>query len=157
MKISLIAAKSENNVIGNGAIIPWAVKGEQLIFKALTFHQWVLVGRKTFASMGVLPNRKYAVITRSTTFEKQKNVIPFNGIETALAELSKITDTVFIAGGGQIYTNSISEVDVIHVSTIHKKVAGDIYFPEIPENFTKIFTQHFTSNIDYTYEIWQKS
>ncbi|WP_237249774.1 dihydrofolate reductase, partial [Salmonella enterica] len=64
LKISLISATSENGVIGNGPDIPWSAKGEQLLFKALTYNQWLLVGRKTFDSMGVLPNRKYAVVSR---------------------------------------------------------------------------------------------
>ena len=53
LKISLISAVSENGVIGSGPDIPWSVKGEQLLFKALTYNQWLLVGRKTFDSMGV--------------------------------------------------------------------------------------------------------
>ena len=51
MKLSLMVAVSENNVIGSGLDIPWQVKGEQLLFKAITFNQWLLVGRKTFESM----------------------------------------------------------------------------------------------------------
>ncbi|MGQ9093919.1 dihydrofolate reductase, partial [Klebsiella pneumoniae] len=63
MKLSLMAAISKNGVIGNGPDIPWSAKGEQLLFKAITYNQWLLVGRKTFESMGALPNRKYAVVT----------------------------------------------------------------------------------------------
>ena len=61
MKLSLIAAVAENGVIGSGSNIPWQAKGEQLLFKAMTYNQWLLVGRKTFESMGKLPNRKHAV------------------------------------------------------------------------------------------------
>ncbi|MBG1994551.1 dihydrofolate reductase [Klebsiella pneumoniae] len=66
MKLSLMVAISKNGVIGNGPDIPWSAKGEQLLFKAITYNQWLLVGRKTFESMGALPNRKYAVVTRSS-------------------------------------------------------------------------------------------
>ncbi|EPK6470324.1 TPA: dihydrofolate reductase, partial [Escherichia coli] len=52
MKVSLMAAKAKNGVIGCGPDIPWSAKGEQLLFKALTYNQWLLVGRKTFESMG---------------------------------------------------------------------------------------------------------
>ncbi|MDZ7084297.1 dihydrofolate reductase, partial [Escherichia coli] len=78
MKISLISAVSENGVIGSGPDIPWSVKGEQLLFKALTYNQWLLVGRKTFDSMGVLPNgtvaklamRQPFVLFKGLTFQK---------------------------------------------------------------------------------------
>ncbi|SGZ03588.1 Dihydrofolate reductase [Moritella viscosa] len=72
MKLSLMAAKSLNGIIGNGPDIPWRAKGEQLLFKAMTYNQWLLVGRKTFESMGSLPNRKYAVISRSDFVSEDK-------------------------------------------------------------------------------------
>ena len=78
MKLSLIAAVSENGVIGSGLDIPWSVKGEQLLFKATTYNQWLIVGRKTFESMGKLPNRKYAVITRSELKSDDKDVFYFH-------------------------------------------------------------------------------
>ena len=84
MKLSLMVAKSKNGIIGNGPDIPWSVKGEQLLFKAITYNQWLLVGRKTFESMGVLPNRKYAVVTRSEFTSSDENVIVFPSIEAAL-------------------------------------------------------------------------
>ncbi|MGS3881631.1 dihydrofolate reductase, partial [Escherichia coli] len=64
MKVSLMAAKAKNGVIGCGPDIPWSAKGEQLLFKALTYNQWLLVGRKTFESMGALPNRKYGTVAK---------------------------------------------------------------------------------------------
>ncbi|HID5493883.1 TPA: dihydrofolate reductase, partial [Klebsiella pneumoniae] len=119
MKISLISAVSENGVIGSGPDIPWSAKGEQLIFKALTYNQWLLVGRKTFDSMGVLPNRKYAVVSKNGISGSNENVLVFPSIENALRELSKITDHVYISGGGQIYESLIEKADMIHLSTIH--------------------------------------
>lgn len=152
MKLSLIAARSENGVIGSGLDIPWNARGEQLLFKALTYNQWLLVGRKTFESMGMLPNRKYAVISRK--YEQYEGVLVFPSIKTAIHELSSITNHVFVSGGGQIYEALISQVSTIHISTVHEKVDGDIYFPEIPEYFSLTFEQKFQSNIDYTYQIW---
>ncbi|EKI9601897.1 TPA: dihydrofolate reductase, partial [Escherichia coli] len=97
MKISLISAVSENGVIGSGPDIPWSVKGEQLLFKALTYNQWLLVGRKTFDSMGVLPNRKYAVVSKNGISSSNENVLVFPSIENALKELSKVTDHVYVS------------------------------------------------------------
>lgn len=157
LKLSLIAAISENGVIGNGPHIPWMAKGEQLLFKALTYNQWLLVGRKTFESMGNLPHRKYAVITRSNFRPTEDNVLAFSSIEAALEKLGTLTDHVLIVGGGQIFREMIEKADILHISTIHKVVNGDVHFPEIPADFRRIFSQRFTSNIDYTYEIWERS
>jgi len=156
LKISLISARSENGVIGNGPDIPWTAKGEQLLFKALTHNQWLLVGRKTFESMGVLPNRKYAVVSKNGISSVPEDVLVFSSIESALQELPKVTDHLFIAGGGQIYSNLIEKADTIHLSTVHTIVDGDVRFPEILDNYNLVFEQLFSSNIDYTYQIWQK-
>ena len=156
MKLSLIAAKSTNGIIGNGPDTPWSAKGEQLIFKALTFNQWLLVGRKTFESMGVLPNRKYAVVSRSGLTTDNDNVLVFPSIEAALEHMPNYTEHLIISGGGEIYKSTIAMADTLHLSTIHQAVEGDILFPQIPQNFTPVFEQAFESNINYSYQIWQK-
>ena len=157
MHISLMAAKSENNVIGAGPKIPWRAKGEQLLFKALTYNQWLLVGRKTFEDMGVLPDRKYAILTSSTTIQETKDIKVFSSIDNAFSTMADITDHLMIAGGGQIYESTIHMADTLHVSTIHCEADGDVFFPEIPRAFSPVFSQKFMSNIDYTYQIFQKN
>ena len=156
MIISLMAAKSDNNVIGNNAEIPWKAEGEQFLFKAMTYNHWLLVGRITFEAMGKLPNRKYAVISSSTEERTDEDVCFFNSVEPALDYLSDKTDLVVVSGGGQIYAEMISTVDVIHLSVIHCQVEGNVFFPKIPDEFKMVFSQDFRSNIDYTYQIWTK-
>lgn len=156
MKLSLMAAISRNGVIGNGPDIPWSAKGEQLLFKAITYNQWLLVGRKTFESMGALPNRKYAVVTRSNFTSDNENVIVFASIQDALSQLENMTNHVIVSGGGEIYKNLIDKVDTLHISTIDIEPEGDVYFPEIPSDFRPVFIQDFVSNINYSYQIWQK-
>lgn len=156
MKLSLMAAKSDNNIIGNNLEIPWKAEGEQLLFKAMTYNHWILVGRKTFEAMGKLPNRKYAVISNSRKEQIGEDVCFFKSIEKALSYLSDKAETVVVSGGGQIYHEFISMVDVIHLSVIHCDVKGNVFFPEIPEEFKMVFSQDFKSNIDYTYQIWTK-
>jgi len=157
MKLSLIVAKAENNVIGSDSEIPWDVKGEQLIFKALTYNHWLIVGRKTFESMGRLPNRKYAVISNTLERSNDEDVLVFSSVDQAVKDLSEITEHVFVAGGGQVYNELIDIVDIIHASTIHCQIDGNVFFPQIPETFNRVFEQKFHSNIDYTYQIWSKS
>ena len=156
MKLSMMAARSENNVIGLDSEIPWKVDGEQLLFKAMTYNQWLIVGRSTFASMGLLPNRKYAVISSTLAQPSDNSYLVFSSVEEAIARLSDISDHAFIAGGGQIFSSLIDSVDCIHLSTIHCQVDGNVFFPSIPEPFSPVFEQHFSSNIDYTYQIWSK-
>lgn len=71
-------------------------------FKALTYNQWLLVGRKTFESMGALPNRKYAVVTRSGWTSNDDNVVVFQSIEEAMDRLAEFTGHVIVSGGGEI-------------------------------------------------------
>jgi len=157
MKLSLIAAVSENGVIGSGLDMPWSVKGEQLLFKAMTYNQWLIVGRKTFESMGKLANRKYAVVSRSEINSEDKDVFYFSSIESALSTLKNVTDHVFIAGGGEVYKALIHRAETLHISTVHNEVEGDVFFPKIPVGYHKVFEQGFSSNVDYTYRIWQKA
>lgn len=157
MKLSLIAAVSENGVIGSGMDIPWSAKGEQQLFKAMTFNQWLIVGRKTFESMGKLPNRKYAVVSRSQLTSDNEEVLYFTSIDDALSSLAKITNHAFVSGGGEIYKALINEADTLHISTIHKEIQGDVFFPAISDDYQAVFEQRFSSNIDYTYRIWKKA
>lgn len=154
MKLSLIAARSENDIIGNGLEIPWRARGEQLLFKGLTFNSWLIVGRKTFEAMGQLPDRKFAVISASGFVSDDEDVVAYDSVDSALEALAKITDHAFVAGGGQIYTELIDRVDVLHLTRIHAEVEGDIIFPEIPQKFSKVFEQEFQSNLNYSYELW---
>ena len=153
MKLNLIAARSENGVIGDGPTIPWQAKGEQLLFKAHSYNQWLIVGRKTFESMGVLSNRKYAVISKTLT-STEKEVLCFSSIESCLDQLARHTSTAFVAGGGEIYSALIGQCESLHLSTVHITVEGDVRFPEIPDNFELAYRQRYHSNIDYTYELW---
>lgn len=154
MKLSLIAARSENDLIGNGLEIPWRAKGEQLLFKGLTYNAWLIIGRKTFEAMGKLPDRKFAVISASGYQSDDEDVVVYNSVEAALEGLAEITDHAFVAGGGQIYAELIDRAEVLHLTRIHAEVEGDIQFPPIPEKFSKVFEQKFQSNINYSYEIW---
>lgn len=157
MRLSIMAARSENNVIGLDSAIPWHVEGEQLLFKAMTHNHWLIVGRVAFASMGLLPKRRYAVISNTISQPTDSSFLVFSSVDEAITRLSEVADHVFVAGGGQIYSSLIDIVDYIHLSTIHCQIAGDVFFPSIPESFHVVFEQDFSSNIDYTYQIWRKS
>ncbi len=154
MQISLIAARSQNNVIGLNNEIPWRVEGEQLLFRALTFNHWVLVGRKTFESMGELPCRRFALLTRGSSVEETENVRIFSTLDSALQELSKVTAHLMVAGGGEVFRQLMPLAHWIHLSTIHADFEGDAFFPEVPGDFRRVYRQEFVSNVNYSYEIY---
>ena len=154
MKISLIAAQSKNKVIGNADKIPWSARGEQLIFQALTFEQYVLVGRKTYETVKHLGWRNFIVLSRNPLLHDKDC---YGSVEDALYYLKDVTDHVLVAGGGQIYHQTMPLADTIHLSTIDTIVEGDTYFPDLPDDFSLVFEQEFKSNIDYTYQIWKRN
>lgn len=156
MRLSLIAARAQNGVIGDGPRIPWRAKGEQQLFKALTYNQWLLVGRKTFESMGVLANRRYAVLTRGDTVKESERVRVFSSVDAALEGMAGATDHLIVAGGGEIYRETIGRADTLHLSEIHCEAEGEVSFPEVPAEYAVVFEQEFRSNIDYTYRIWRR-
>ncbi|MBW7411676.1 dihydrofolate reductase, partial [Escherichia coli] len=84
------------------------------------------------------------------------DVVYFASVESALAYLNNATAHIFVSGGGEIYKALIDQADVIHLSVIHKHISGDVFFPPVPQGFKQTFEQSFSSNIDYTYQIWAK-
>jgi dihydrofolate reductase (trimethoprim resistance protein) len=158
LHISLMAAVASNGVIGSGPDIPWDAKGEQLLFKAITFGQWIIVGRKTLESMGVLPNRKYVVISKTMVANPhdQSRPLVFPDVDSALEKLAKITNHVIVCGGGEIYKAFIGHAETLHISTICASPQGDVCFPKYADDFEEVFRQEFESNVNYTYRIFNR-
>jgi len=158
MKLSIIAARSLNNVIGDGAQIPWHVKGEQKLFKDITMNGTLIMGRKTFDSIGrPLPGRPTVIITRQRDYPCDGCLVS-HSLDDAIDIAGEQNKPAFIVGGGEIYEQSLERVDAVHLSTIQKHVAGDVYFPSFPTpDFCLKHQQLFESNIDYLYEYFERS
>ena len=102
MNISLVAARSENGVIGNGNEIPWSAKGEQKLFKEITMGGVLIMGRKTWESLPIkpLPNRRNIVLSKTKNMKMEN----FNSYEECIAKLKlENVDKIFIIGGRSIY------------------------------------------------------
>lgn len=157
MKIAIVAAQSENQVIGRGLDIPWQVKGEQALFKQITLHGTLIMGRKTYQSIGrPLPGRTTIVVSRDPDLA----IIgceTSTSLELAIANAIALAKPIFIAGGGELYRQSMVIADEIHLTTIHTKVEGDILFPDVPDNFKLVEEKAFTSNINYTYRHFERT
>ena len=149
---SLIAAMSQNRVIGRGDDIPWVAKGEQALFKKITSGGTVIMGRKTFDSIGrPLPKRHNIVITRKPRGNTDQ--LDFCGsVEAALELAATLARPTFVIGGGEIYARTINHASALHLTTIDIDVEGDVYFPTFDEAaFNLVDTQHFETNLKYSY------
>lgn len=151
MKISHVVAYSTNRVIGNGLEIPWRIKGEQARFKDLTTGKTIIMGRKTYESIGkALPNRRTIVISSQADL-KIVGVKVVRSLADAFT-LCYDEDEVFIVGGGQLYASTLQMADVIYATEIHKEFEGDVFYPEIPEDlFEKTFSIDVPAEIPFTY------
>ena len=147
MQISIIAAVSENNVIGANGRLPFKQKDDLLRFKFLTTNNVVIMGRKTFDSIGKpLPNRTNIVVSHNAKTRQMlrlRGVVAFDRLTTAIAYVRKTyTCNCFVVGGGQIYMQALPLVDKLYITKIHAKVQGDVTFPKID---TKVWQPLFST------------
>mgnify|MGYP006141841201 FL=1 len=128
--VTLIAAASENNIIGKDNKLIWRLSDDLKHFKELTKGHFVIMGRKTFESMPkALPNRTNVIITRKTDY-KAENAIVVNSLEKAL-KVAENDNQPFVIGGGEIYKLSMEIADRIELTRVHTSIEGDTSFPEI--------------------------
>ena len=129
-----IVAASANNVIGVQNKLPWNIPEDLKFFRDKTRGHTVIMGRKTFESLGSpLPKRLNIVISRSQNF---KGVLMASTIDEAIkkAQKEESANEIFIIGGGEIYKQSLNKVQKIYLTRIHKNYEGDTFYPEVPEN-----------------------
>jgi len=134
LKKIIIAAVSQNNVIGMGDKVLWHSPEELKHFKKTTVDSPVIMGRKTWEVLGKpLSGRLNIVITRSTEYSIPfREVVIFNSLNQAFDFCrSSIYEKIFIIGGEEIYSQSINESDEIILSEMNMDAEGDVYFPEI--------------------------
>lgn len=132
MTVSIIAAVSDNNVIGRSNRIPWHLSTDLKRLKSLTMGHHMLMGRKTFESLdGPLPGRTIVVITHDPAF-KPNGVLTAPSLERAI-DLASLDEEIFIAGGAQIYEQSIHRADRMYLTRVHVEMDGDAFFPEFDD------------------------
>lgn len=135
--IALVAAVAENNVIGNKNKIPWHVRDDLKRFKAITLGKNVLMGRKTFESImdtlkTSLPKRNNIIVTRQNRFSTPRNCEIYQSLEQALAAHSG--EDIYVIGGAEIYRQTMPLAQKLFITEVHRKVAGDAYFPKISKS-----------------------
>lgn len=128
--ITIIAAVADNGVIGAGNDLPWRCPTDFAYFKRMTLGKPLIMGRKTFQSIGkALPDRPNIVITRDAAF-KASDIATVDSLEAALA-LAGEADEIMIGGGGEIYRQALPLADRLLITRIHAAPEGDTRFPDI--------------------------
>lgn len=131
MTLSIIAAVAANRVIGRGNALPWRLSTDLKRFKQLTMGHTLIMGRKTWDSVGApLPGRKIVVVTRHPAPIEGIEVV--GTIEEALARAAG-DDEPFIAGGGEIFRQTLHRADRMYITQIHAEIEGDAFFPEFDD------------------------
>ncbi len=157
--MELIVAITENNVIGSGGDMPWHLPVDLAHFKKITTGNTIVMGRKTWDSIGrALPNRLNVVLTRQTDFSCDGATVIHEFQDLQELETNGI---VFIIGGGELYRIAMPSVDKLHVTRIHTTIDGDTHFPEIDETLWRCIESQLSpkddrNSFDVTFETWVK-
>jgi dihydrofolate reductase len=134
--VGLIAAVARNGVIGSGGALPWRLSSDLKHFKAATMGKAIVMGRKTYASIGgALPGRTIVVVTRDRAFAAE-GVSIAGDIDEALklaetAASAEAADEIIVAGGGEIYAQTIGRASRLHLTEVDLAPTGDARFPPI--------------------------
>jgi dihydrofolate reductase len=139
MNILLVAAIAQNGVIGRGNALPWRLKSDMQHFRALTMGKPVVMGRKTYLSIGrPLKGRTTIVVSRDRGFTAP-GIVVAPSLDAALATargdaLRRNADAIVVAGGADIYAQAMSPATRLAITHVHKRIDGDAYFPAIDPN-----------------------
>lgn len=153
MDISIIVAVAKNGVIGKDNHLPWHLSEDMKHFRALTTGNVVIMGRKTFDSIGKpLPNRRNIVLSRSV--EKIEGCEIFSDVENLLTDPTLKQKKIFIMGGGEIYRLFLPLAKKIYLTKVDATLEGDTTFPEIGEEWMRYSSESFKKDPknDYNFE-----
>ncbi|MFT6844923.1 MAG: dihydrofolate reductase [Flavobacteriales bacterium] len=130
-EVNIIVAMAENNTIGKDNKLLWHLPNDLKFFKQTTMGCPIIMGRKTYESIGrLLPGRENIIITRSNDYEVEGAII-CHSLDAAIDSSS--TKQVFVIGGGEIYKQAMSICHKLFVTRVHQEIEGDTFFPAINE------------------------
>jgi dihydrofolate reductase len=160
--ISLIVAMDEQRGIGVEGRLPWHLPADLKRFKSLTMGHHLIMGRKTYESIGnPLPGRTMIIVTRNPNYQPDGCMVA-RSLETAI-EFARMgmDNEAFIIGGGDLFEQSIDLADRIYLSQIHATLPADVYFPEISsDDWQETKSEHFPADEnnlhDFTFIILER-
>ena len=132
MIVSLIVATDRQGGIGIEGRLPWHLPADLKRFRELTMGHHLIVGRKTFDSIGkALTGRKMIVVTRDRTFQAKESLVAHSVEEALELARERGEDEVFVGGGGEIYAQSLAFADRIYLTLVEAEVEADAFFPQL--------------------------
>lgn len=158
--ITIIAAVAQKNALGKDNQLIWHLPADLKRFKKITSGHHIIMGRKTFESLGKpLPNRTTIIITRNKDYTAQ-NCIVVNSLEQAL-QAAKKDPNPFILGGAEIYSQALDFADILDLTFIHHEFDADAFFPEIntdiwKESSREDFKADEKNKYDYSFVTYKK-
>ena len=158
--LSMIVAASENDVIGVDGDLPWRLSSDLKRFKKLTMGHHIIMGRKTYESIGrLLPGRTTVIVTRQKEFDVEGAKV-VHSIETAL-EACGDDDSPFVTGGSEIYRLALPLVDEIQLTRVHTQIQGDTLLPEIDcDQWEPVSSERFEpdgkNELPYSFEVYRR-
>ena len=130
---AIVVAAAENNVIGKDNDLIWHLPADLRHFKQLTMGHPILMGRKTYESIGKpLPGRTSVIVTSQENYAADGCIVA-NSLQEALEQAKKIDEQVYVIGGAEIYKQALPLTDVIYLTRLHHTFEGDVSFPELDE------------------------
>ncbi len=155
--LSIIVAIANNNVIGKDNKLIWHLPEDLKRFKKLTTGHTIIMGRKTFESIGrVLPNRKHIILCNDATLNIQDENVEILSDISLLDKYIKSEEENFVIGGATIYKLLMPYANKMYITQIHKSFEGDVYFPEIEKEKWEVTSKEQglkdeTNPYDYEY------
>ena len=157
MGLSLIVARASNGVIGKDNQLPWHLPADLKYFKAVTMGKPIVMGRKTFESIGrPLPGRHNIVVTRNPDFTSN-GITVVHSVEAAIAAAIEVAEIMLI-GGTELYKLSLPLADRIYLTEIHQDFDGDAHFPVLESRWREISREDHISDdgLGYSFCVLEK-
>ena len=160
--LSIVVAKAKNNIIGKDNKLLWHLSDDLKRFKALTTGHTIIMGRKTFESLGrVLPNRKHIVFSNNPDFKVNDENVEVVHSLLQIQEYIESEEEAFVIGGAMMYNFLMPYVSKMYVTEIEKEFEGDAFFPRIDDKKWKEVSREKgpedgENNFEYNYVVYQK-
>jgi dihydrofolate reductase len=150
-RLSLIVAMAKNRVIGAGGRIPWHLPNELQLFKRITMGHHIIMGRKTYESIGrLLPGRTTVIVTRQPAYQVPGALIA-HSFADAVARCPA-DDEILVIGGGELYREALPQADRIYLTTVDAEPPGDTFMPEFnPEEWRETSGESFSADARHAY------
>jgi len=160
--LSIVVAKAKNNIIGKDNKLLWHLSDDLKRFRALTEEHAIIMGRKTFESLGkVLPNRKHIVFSNNPDFKVNDENVEVVHSLLQIQEYIESEEEAFVIGGAMMYNFLMPYVSKMYVTEIEKEFEGDTFFPRIDDQKWKEISREKgpedgENNFEYNYVIYEK-